>query len=32
MIYRGSNAFGAKVIESITGEFDYDGNLISINQ
>lgn len=32
MIYRGSNAFGAKVIESITGEFDYEGNLISINQ
>lgn len=32
MIYRGNNAFGAKVIESVTGEFDYDGNLISINQ
>ncbi|MBA5246567.1 hypothetical protein H1R16_10235 [Marnyiella aurantia] len=30
MTYRGSNAFGAKVIEQITGTFDYDGNLVSV--
>ena len=32
MTYRGSNAFGAKVIEQITGTFNYDGNLVSIQK
>lgn len=30
MTYRGINAFGAKVIEQITGTFDYEGNLMSL--
>ncbi|WP_312076816.1 SHOCT domain-containing protein [Chryseobacterium sp.] len=30
MIYRGNNAFGAKVLGKILGTFDYDGNLINI--
>lgn len=32
MTYRGNNAFGAKVIEQITGTFDYEGNLVSVQE
>ncbi|MDR2230140.1 MAG: zinc-ribbon domain-containing protein [Flavobacteriaceae bacterium] len=30
MIYRGNNAFGAKIIAKAKGKFDYDGNLLEI--
>ncbi|CAD7812544.1 hypothetical protein CHRY9390_02528 [Chryseobacterium aquaeductus] len=30
MIYRGNNAFGAKVLGKALGTFDYDGNLLNI--
>lgn len=30
MIYRGNNAFGAKVLGKVLGIFDYDGNLTDI--
>lgn len=32
MTYRGSNSFGAKVIEQVTGIFDYDGALLSVEK
>jgi len=30
MIYRGKNAFGAKVLGKVVGTFDYDGNILNI--
>ncbi|AQW91280.1 zinc ribbon domain-containing protein [Elizabethkingia anophelis] len=31
MTYRGKNAFGAKILASAKGTFDYDGNLLEIS-
>lgn len=32
MKFRGTNAFGAKVIQSVTAKADIDGNIISVNE
>ena len=30
MIYRGNNAFGAKVLGAVKGTLDYNGNLLEV--